>query len=175
MKKEDVMAEMSRAPLRPEAIDHPEGAEGNGTVPGEAQRLAGRFDPFHDPYLADPYPFLAEARAATPVFYSPDLGYWVVTRDHDIRHIFQTPRLFSAANTLAPLRPICPAAGRRQPAGGLTAARRRAGTATSAAATPAAGRGVSGRRSQRATLREWARGLREQPELPAAVHAVLWE
>jgi hypothetical protein len=27
-----------------------------------------KFDPFHDPYLADPYPFFAEARAATPVF-----------------------------------------------------------------------------------------------------------
>ena len=46
-----------------------------------------RFDPFHDPYLADPYPFFAEARAASPVFYSPDLDYWVVTRYHDIRQI----------------------------------------------------------------------------------------
>jgi hypothetical protein len=69
-----------------------------------------RFDPFRDPYLADPYPFFAEARAATPVFYSPDLDYWVVTRYHDIRQIFQTPKRFSAANTLAPLQQICPAA-----------------------------------------------------------------
>ena len=73
-------------------------------------REGERFDPFHDPYLADPYPFFAEARSATPVFYSPDLDYWVVTRYHDIRPILQTPKVFSAANTLAPLQPICPAA-----------------------------------------------------------------
>ena len=40
------------------------------------------------------------ARAATPVFYSADLDYWVVTRDHDIEQIFQTG-MFSAANTVA--------------------------------------------------------------------------
>jgi len=91
----------------------------SGTGPSDAQRFAERFDPFHDPYLADPYPFFAEARAATPVFYSPDLDYWVVTRYHDIEQIFQTPKVFSAANTLAPLQPICPAAGRRLAEGGF--------------------------------------------------------
>jgi cytochrome P450 len=85
----------------------------------EAPRVAERFDPFHEPYLADPYPFLAEARAATPVFYSPDLAYWVVTRYHDIRHILQTPQVFSAANTLAPVQPVCPAAGRLLAEGGF--------------------------------------------------------
>jgi cytochrome P450 len=99
--------------------DHPERAERNATGPGEAQGLARQFDPFQDPYLADPYPFFAQARAATPVFYSPDLDYWVVTRYHDIRHIFQTPKVFSAANTLAPLQPICPAAGRLLEEGGF--------------------------------------------------------
>src|SRR4029077_6390268 len=48
-----------------------------------------------------------------------DLDYWVVTRYHDIRHIFQTPRLFSAVNTLAPLQPIFPAAGRLLAEGGF--------------------------------------------------------
>src|SRR5262249_14991720 len=105
--------------LRQKGADHLDGTEGNGKRPGEAHGIAGRFDPFHDPYLADPYPFFAEARAATPVFYSPDLDYWVVTRYHDIRHIFQTPRLFSAVNTLAPLQPICPAAGHLLTQGGF--------------------------------------------------------
>jgi hypothetical protein len=50
-------------------------ADGDSSV-----RWDERFDPFHDPYLADPYPFFGEARAATPVFYSPGLDYWVVTR-----------------------------------------------------------------------------------------------
>jgi cytochrome P450 len=89
------------------------------TKPTDAKHLSEHFDPFHDPYLADPYPFFAHARAATPVFYSPDLNYWVVTRYHDIRAIFQTPTLFSAANALAPIRPICPAAGRILREGGF--------------------------------------------------------
>jgi cytochrome P450 len=76
----------------------------------EASRLGERFDPFHNPYLADPYPFFAEANTTTPAFYSPLLDYWVVTRYHDIRQVFQTPRLFSAANALAPIQPICPGA-----------------------------------------------------------------
>src|SRR6516225_1564251 len=104
------MAEKSNETLRQQLIDHPEGVERNRTGLGEAQNLARQFDPFHDPYLADPYPFFAQARAATPVFYSPDLDYWVVTRYHDIRNIFQTPKVFSAGNTLEPLQPICPAA-----------------------------------------------------------------
>jgi cytochrome P450 len=71
-------------------------------VDGDSSTHGGEaFDPFHDPYLADPYPFFAKARAAGPVFYSPDLDYWVVTRYHDIRQVFQTPKRFSAANTLA--------------------------------------------------------------------------
>jgi cytochrome P450 len=82
-------------------------------------RWGERFDPFHDPYLADPYPFFAEARAAVPVFYSPDLDYWVVTRYHDIRQIFQTPKRFSAVNSLAPLQTICPAAGHLLAEGGF--------------------------------------------------------
>ncbi len=76
----------------------------------EAAELAARFDPFRDPYLADPYLFFAEARAASPVFYSPVLDYWIVTRYADVRHVFQTPKLFSAANALSPIKPVCPAA-----------------------------------------------------------------
>jgi cytochrome P450 len=81
------------------------------TASPDAKRLGEHFDPFHDPYLADPYPFFAEAQAATPVFYSPLLDSWVVTRYHDIRQVFQTPQLFSSVNTVAPIQPMCPAAG----------------------------------------------------------------
>src|SRR5262245_49251831 len=113
------MAEQSKETLLQEMLDPPEGAELNGTGSSDTQHLAERFDPFHDPYLADPYPFFAEARAATPVFYSPALDYWVVTRYHDIRHIFQNPGVFSATNTLAPLQPICPAAAHLLAEGGF--------------------------------------------------------
>jgi cytochrome P450 len=108
----------SSLPLHGRAA-HPEGAAVSGRGSSEARRLAAHFDPFHEPYLADPYPFFPEARAATPVFYSPDLEYWVVTRYHDMRQIFQTPQVFSAANTLAPLQPICPAAGHLLAEGGF--------------------------------------------------------
>ena len=81
------MAKTSRAIPLQEVIAQPEAAEMVARRPGDAQHFAERFDPFHDPYLADPYPFFAEARAATPGFYSPDLDYWVVTRYHDIEQI----------------------------------------------------------------------------------------
>src|SRR5215468_11085457 len=113
------MANLSSATVLREGIDRRERTELSGTVRGDVQHFAKRFDPFHDPYLADPYPFFAEARATTPVFYSPDLDYWVVTRYHDIEQIFRTPQVFSAANTLAPLQPICPAAGRLLAEGGF--------------------------------------------------------
>jgi cytochrome P450 len=87
--------------------------------PIDTKALSERFDPFHDPYLADPYPFFAQAREATPVFYSPDLQYWAVTRYHDIRAIFQTPKLFSAANALDPIQPVCPHAGQVLREGGF--------------------------------------------------------
>src|SRR5215468_6361782 len=113
------MANLSSATVLREGIDRRERTELSGTVRGDVQHFAKRFDPFRDPYLADPYPFFAEARATTPVFYSPDLDYWVVTRYHDIEQIFRTPTVFSAANTLAPLQPICPAAGRLLAEGGF--------------------------------------------------------
>jgi len=68
---------------------------------------APRFDPLSAEYLADPYPFLARAREAAPVFYADTIDHWVVTRHGDIRHIFRNPPLFSAQNANAPLRPPC--------------------------------------------------------------------
>lgn len=74
--------------------------------------ITGRFDPFGADYLADPYPQLAQVRDATPVFYSPALDHWVVTRYADIRSVLLAPAVFSAANALAPLTPPCPEAAR---------------------------------------------------------------
>src|ERR1700677_1379790 len=85
----------------------------------DAQCLGERFDPFRDPYLANPYEFFAEARRSTPVFYSPRIDYWVVTRYHDVREIFASPQLFSASNALSPIRPPCADAARILIAGGF--------------------------------------------------------
>jgi cytochrome P450 len=61
--------------------------------------LAEEFRPFE---LADPFPFLARARAEAPVFYSSELDYWVVTRYEDVRAIFRDPATFSSENTQSP-------------------------------------------------------------------------
>jgi cytochrome P450 len=78
----------------------------------QSEFIASRFDPLGESYLADPYPSMAEARAAAPVFYSERIDHWVVTRYHDIRSVFLNPSLFSAVNANSPLRPPCPAAAK---------------------------------------------------------------
>lgn len=85
----------------------------------ERDKSAIGFDPLSPEYLADPYPLLAAAAAAAPVFYCKSIGHWVVTRYHDIRHIFRTPTLFSAANANSPLRPPCPMAAKALEEGGF--------------------------------------------------------
>lgn len=71
------------------------------------QQLGAAYDPFNDPILTNPFPFFAEARAV-PVFYSPKLDYWVVTRYHDCREVLQNSKLYSASNTLDSIKPVCP-------------------------------------------------------------------
>jgi cytochrome P450 len=84
----------------------------NPTGTLEPRTLGERYDPFRGPQLADPYPFFAEARAATPVFYCSHLDCWVVTRYEDIYAVFQAPKVFSASNVLTPIHPVCPEARR---------------------------------------------------------------
>ncbi len=64
--------------------------------------LGDEYRPFE---LAAPFPFLARARAEAPVFYSPELDYWVVTRYDDVRAIFRDPGTFSSENTQSPYKP----------------------------------------------------------------------
>lgn len=71
-------------------------------------QLSGEFNPFTGPYLADPYEFLSRARAEEPVFYSPEIDYWVVTRYEDIRSVFRDTTNYSATITLEPLTPLWP-------------------------------------------------------------------
>jgi cytochrome P450 len=63
------------------------------------------FDPFAPSFLADPYPFFAEYRKQSPVFYSPALDYWVLTRYTDVRAAFRDTTIYSAANALSPIQP----------------------------------------------------------------------
>jgi cytochrome P450 len=70
------------------------------------------FDPLAPGFLADPYPDFAEYRRNAPVFYSPELDYWVVSRYADVRNALRDTTAYSAANTLSPIQPpVCREAG----------------------------------------------------------------
>lgn len=56
------------------------------------------------------YAFLARAQAERPVFYAPEIDYWVVTRRADILPLLQDADRFSAAIALAPAVPLAPEA-----------------------------------------------------------------
>ena len=76
------------------------------------------FDPFD---IADPFPFYQWARAQAPVFFSDQLGYFVVSRHADIKAVFENWRTFSSENAQAPMRPLCEDGKRIMRGGGFTA------------------------------------------------------
>jgi cytochrome P450 len=76
---------------------------------------------FHPFDLADPFPFYEWARAQAPVFFSPELNYFVVARYADIKAIFDDWKTFSSENAQAPLRPIGEEPRRVMREGGFTA------------------------------------------------------
>lgn len=71
---------------------------------------AAAFDPFAREYQQDPAAVLRWARENEPVFYSPELGYWVVTRYDDVKAVFRDNILFSPSIALEKITPAPPAA-----------------------------------------------------------------
>ncbi|SAI34530.1 oxidoreductase [Bordetella ansorpii] len=71
---------------------------------------AAEFDPFGDGYQQDPPEYVRWARDQEPVFYSPKLGYWVVTRYDDIKAIFRDNLTFSPSIALEKITPTGPEA-----------------------------------------------------------------
>lgn len=71
-------------------------------------RLADSYDPL-GAHLADPFPFYAQARRTEPVFHSPRLDAWVVTRFDDVDAILKDPEVFSSVHSLRPVRELYPA------------------------------------------------------------------
>ena len=69
-------------------------------------RIGASFTPFQGAYQVDPASSLSEARADEPVFYSPAIDYYVVSRYEDVKAIFKDPERFSAAITLEQVSPI---------------------------------------------------------------------
>lgn len=66
---------------------------------------AAAFDPFEGPYQVDPAEALRWFRAKEPVFYSPKLGYWVVTRYADVKAVFRDNHTFSPSIALERITP----------------------------------------------------------------------
>ena len=68
------------------------------------------FDPFGPAYQLDPAEALRWSRDQLPVFYSPAIGYWIVSRYEDIKTVFRDGILFSPRNVLEKIVPATPAA-----------------------------------------------------------------
>ncbi|MVW73237.1 cytochrome P450/oxidoreductase [Bordetella sp. 15P40C-2] len=78
--------------------------------PAHVSARAAEFDPFGDGYQQDPPEYVRWAREQEPVFYSPKLGYWVVTRYDDIKAIFRDNITFSPSIALEKITPTGPEA-----------------------------------------------------------------
>lgn len=79
-------------------------------------KTSDSFKPFD---LTDPFPFYKQAREEEPVFFSEELGYYVVTRFQDIKDIFGNWKTFTSENAQSPFRPIAPKAKALLDEGGL--------------------------------------------------------
>ncbi len=68
------------------------------------------FNPFAPDFLADPNPWFDRYLELHPVFYAPEMDYWVLSRYQDVRAAFRDTVTYSASNALAPITPVCPRA-----------------------------------------------------------------
>ena len=64
----------------------------------DSQEIGKEYAPLSANHIANPYPFYAHARQEDPVFYSPLLDMWVVTRYDDITTVIKDHRRFSFAS-----------------------------------------------------------------------------
>ena len=93
------MADTAYHKIRTKRVPAPEGCPVDHT-----------FSPFSAVYLKDPYAELEKYRKDSPVFYSEELGYLVLTRMEDVSAVFRNPDVFSSENVQDPVLPICDAA-----------------------------------------------------------------
>lgn len=102
--EDDTMTHQAAAGACP--INH---ADQHGAPAGAAtascpfERKAAEFNPFQDAYMENPSEFVRWSREQRPIFYSPALDYWVVTRYQAIKDIFRDPITFSPSNVLEPV------------------------------------------------------------------------
>jgi cytochrome P450 len=68
------------------------------------------FDPLGPDYVRDPYAYMAGYREQQPVFFAPELGFYVVTRYDDVESILLDQHNFSNRNVQDPLADVVPEA-----------------------------------------------------------------
>lgn len=71
--------------------------------------LGALYHPLIGEQLENPYPFYARARQEEPIFFSPELGAWIVTRYDDVMSILNQPDIFSSKDALRPVVRYTPA------------------------------------------------------------------
>lgn len=71
--------------------------------------IGASFNPLSDAYMANPYTFLAQARQSEPIFFSPMLNAWVLTRYDDIKTVLKDPEHFSSLGTMEAIADYAPA------------------------------------------------------------------
>lgn len=83
----------------------------------EGTKIADLYDPFD---MSDPFPFYEFARREEPIFWNEKLGYWIVTRHEDVKHVFRNLTIFSSRNTGSSLNQHSPAVQKILDDGGMT-------------------------------------------------------
>ena len=71
---------------------------------------AAQFDVFGRDFQVNPAEALRWSRDKEPVFYNPNLGYWVVTRYQDVKAVFRDNILYSPSVALEKITPAPPEA-----------------------------------------------------------------
>lgn len=82
--------------------------EASGHAAGPVTPASQSFDPFDPAYVHDPYPLLAQLQQAEPVFFSPAIGSWIVTRFDTVKQVLRDNVRYSARIASDPLTPLCP-------------------------------------------------------------------
>ena len=97
------LASASRCPIDHQALARAAAPNGCPVSAGGAA-----FNPFEGAYMQAPAEYLRWAREQEPVFWSPQLGYWVVTRYEDVKAVFRDNILFSPSVALEKITPATP-------------------------------------------------------------------
>jgi len=81
-------------------------AAGEAPPPPPGCPVNHTWSPLNEDYLEAPYPIATQLREDTPVFFSEELGYLVITRMDDIVEVFTNPDVYASTNVQDPVFPL---------------------------------------------------------------------